>query len=219
MTSLQTSKLLAMKLDAVSVDIVRIYDSVESPYYKGKELLTEARSLLLSSPSKSLKLMNKARKMMIRESLAAQEYNRYKTLIPQLDGKRISKFKTEYDNALMAGKYSKAKSIAKEIGRLEPVRKSGHSIVINLGNVTEDKVRLSLTNNSNADIVIRSLNMESNGMKMDSDVAYPFLVSKASTINVTMIRSTEHSKEGHIHLDYEENGIVKTIEKDVFMEV
>lgn len=217
MTTVQASKLLAMKLDSVSADILRIKHSAESPYYKGKELLAEARSLLILSPKKSLKLMNKARKMMISESLAAREYNRYKTLIPQLDGKRINKLKTEYDEALRAGKYAKAKDIALEIGRLEPVRKSGHSVSVVVGTVTEDKVRLNITNNSNADLVIRSLNLESNGLLMDSDMAYPFVIPKASTLSVTMDHTSEHSNEGHIHLDYEEEGIVKTIEKDVFM--
>lgn len=215
MTSAQASKLLAMRLDAISTDVVRIFRSVESPYYKGKELLAEARAVLLLSPKKSLKLMNKARKIMISESLAAQEYDRYKILISQLDNTKINKFKTDYDEALRAGKYSKAKQIAQRIGSLELVRKSGHSITVELKTITADKVCLVIQNNSNEDIVIRSFNMESNGYQMDSDMAYPFLISKASCLSVTMSRTPYHSNQGHIHLDYEENGIMKTINKDV----
>lgn len=207
-----------MKLDSVSSDILRISHSVESPYYKAKELLIEARSILMLSPKKSLKLMEKARKLMISESFAAQEYNRYKMLLPQLDGKEISKLKVDYDDALRSGKYDKAKELAKRIGEHESVRRSGNSIEVNVGTVSDGKIRLTVSNVSNSDIVIRSLNLESNGNVFDSDTAYPFVVSKASKLTVTMERKSDASKEGHIHLDYEENGIVKTIEKDVFLE-
>ncbi len=217
MTSSNASKLLAMRLDAVSSDIVRICHSVESPYYKEKALLTEARSLLFASPKKSLRLMTKARKMMISESLAAQEYNRYRSLLPQLDSDKVAMLKSEYEKALMAGNYAKARKIALQIGRLEPVRKSGHSIIVTPGTITEDKVRIDVKNDSNGDIVIRSFNLESAGNRLDSDIGYPFVISKASVLNITLKRDGSYSNEGHLHLDYEENGIVKTIEKDIFL--
>ncbi len=218
MISSNASKLLAMRLDAVSSDIIRVSHSVESSYHREKALLVEARSVLFANPKRSLRLMNKARKMMISESLAAQEYNRYRSLIPQLDSEKVTRLSSEYEDALMVGKYSKARKIAVEIGRLEPVRRSGHSITVTPGTVTEEKVRINVKNDSNGDIVIRSFNLESAGNRLDSDIGYPFVLSKASALNITLKRDGSESKEGHLHLDYEENGIVKTIEKDICME-
>ena len=217
-SAVKTTKLMAMKMDAVTSNICRIYESVDSQYVLAKRDLTEAKAILRTEPKRSLKLMKKAEKSMISESIAATEYNRSKMFIPQLDDSKLIKLDKEYHDALIKGKFTQAKKIAVQISQLDVIRESGHNISIKVATYDNDKLVLKVTNNSNRDIDIRRFRASEGSKDMIGEINYPMVIRKSSALKVTFNRSSPGPEVANIFLDYEENGIVKTLESKVFME-
>ncbi len=208
---IKASKILIIKTDAIMGDIYRLWKNIESPYSIQKRMLSEARSKLYSDTKTAYKLMKKAHAEMIEESLAAQEYNHFKDIIPQIRDKKIEGLNDKYHDELLKGNYKKAYEIAKKISLSEAIVNSGHSIEVKLEESNNDFITYVVRNESNNDITIRRFVVTINQSVLHSDMAYPFVIGHNTYERLKFSRTWSESDHVKLFVEYEENRLVKTM--------
>lgn len=205
------SKLTILKMDVVISDIYRIFKSIDSEYTVGKRKLSEARSVLYSDTKKAYRLIRSARKDIVEESKAAQEYNHYRGIISQIDDKAVSELDSRYHELIGSGKYKKAKEVAIRISEYPVIRSSGHSIDVKLNSVSEKGLEYIVTNYSNRNIDVKRFTVFVEAQQLPSDVVYPFTIHHNSTIRVLFDCTVENAVKASVIFEYTDDGIVKTL--------
>ena len=214
----KTNKMVAMKMDIVTENIVRICSRTDSPYENGRRMLAESRSVLRTNPKRSLRLMKYAEKEIIRESLAAQEYNRNKKTIPQLNDRSIAKLDEEYHDLLRKGRYDKARRIAIQISNSDSILNCGQPIGMKMASYNDDAIIVSITNSSTHDINVRRFISNLNGKAVQPDTGYPFVVRRNSSIDVGIPIKDIDTRTGKLTLEYDDHGIIKDCELKIYLE-
>lgn len=211
----EKSKLLAIRESSVMDDICRIFREVESEYHIGKEHLLEARALLYSNPKKCFKLMKKARKAFIEESKAAGVYNRYRTIITQLDDSEVTELDRRYREQLRSGSFKKAHETAIALSRCRAVLDSRHSISVRRDPSSSGSLGFIIVNSSRDDIDIRRAAVYSEGRQLASDTIYPFTIHRNSQVGVSFNSDGSVGKSARFQLEYTEKGLAKIIVFDI----
>ena len=204
------SKILIIKLDSITGDIHRLWKTVDSPYILQKRMLSEARSKLYSETKAAYKIMKKAHAEMIEESIAAQEYNRFKNLISQLDDPRVQDLDSKYHDALAKGHYKQAREIAQKMSSLDAIKDVKHSVSVKLEDSNDDILTYVLTNSSNSDVTIKRFTVTMDQKTLHSDSVYPFVIGRNTSRRLVYTRIKSESDSAQFFLEYEEGGIVKT---------
>ena len=207
---IKASKITVMKMALTMEDIVRIFRSVESEYTVARRRLAEAHSILYKDPKKAYRLILKANAEMIEESRAAQEYNRFRRIIPQVTDAELSKLDSKYKQAIEKGDYKAAREAAVQMSKCKVITDAGHSISARLVSQGDGKLCYLLENASTQDVIIKRFNVICGGTVLKSDVSYPFAVRHNSPLRVFF--DCEDSKEtASASIEYSENGIVKVL--------
>lgn len=207
---INASKITVMKMAIAMDDVIRIWKSVESSYKIAKRRLAEARSLLYSDTKKAYKLVVKARSEIIEESKAAQEYNRYRRVIPQISDDEVSKLDKKYNEALERGDYRGARSIAVKLSECQAIVGSGHSVSVRMESCTGGKLCYVMENESTQDIDIKRFTVNHNGSPLVSDALYPFTIRHNSPMRIRF-DCTDDTVTVIGSVEYTENGIVKVL--------
>lgn len=208
---IKASKLTIIKMDIVMNDIHRIWKSIDSPYVSGRNKLSEARSILYSNPKRAYKLMCKARSDMVEESKAAQVYNRYKKVIPQLHDKEVSDLVKKYEGALSKGDYKGARKIALKLSDCKSVCSAKQSLSLKFESQTSEALLYSVENSSNHDVTVKRFTVFIGTEKMDSDVVYPFTIHNNSRITVKFSLKAGVRGNAKADIEYFDEDIVKTV--------
>ena len=208
---INSSKMVAIKMDLLMTDIHRIWSSVHSPYTQQKRTLSDARSVLYSNPKRALKLMRRAREDMISESLAAQEYNRYRLMLPQIDDDEVVSLDSKYQDALSNGKYAAARKYAQKLSSCDAVRSSAHSINVHLESQNDTSLTYVLENSSNEDIIVKRFAVCMDQKQLMSDCVYPFPIRRCTQTRVRFDRAGLSGASTQVSLEYSENGMIKTV--------
>lgn len=203
-------RITLIKMDILMADIHRIWSSVQSPYAVPKRKLGEARSILISDPKRAYKLMCKARKDMVEESKAAQEYNHYRAVIPQINDSVVRDLDSRYKDCLEKGDYKAARNVAIKLSRTDAVIRARHSVTIKLTSSDATSLTYALENNSIQDMTIRILKITDGQMEMESDMRYPFIIRRNTRTEVVFRHDWPVSDTVQVYLEYTDDGIVKT---------
>jgi len=209
--TIKASKILIIKMDVLMNDIHRLWKNIDSPYTLQKRKLSEARSKLYSDTKLAYKLMKKAHAEMIEESLAAQEYNYFKDIIPQIKDYRVENLNSKYHEELLKGNYKKACEIAKKISLSEVIVNTGHSIEVKLEESNKDSITYVVRNESTENIPIRRFVVTMNQVTLQSDMTYPFVISHNTYKRIHFSRTGSESDHVKLFVEYEEDGLVKTM--------
>ena len=216
-SAIKASKIMIFKMDVAMKDIHRICTSVSSEYLVAKRKLSDAHSLLYKDTKKAYKLILKARDDVVEESKAAQEYNRYREILPQIEDSTVSELNAKYLNSLKSGDYKKARETAIKLAQCEVVKGSGHSIDIKIG-VYSEKLLFNVTNLSCDDICIKRFIVTAAGGQLSSDTIYPFVIRHNSMIPVSFAYECVPDSVFLI-VEYSEEGLVKHQSFDVALKV
>lgn len=212
MTSpLKAPKLVVIKMDIAMNDIRRICGSVDSEYAVAKKRLLEARSILYSDTKRAGKLISKARRDVIEESKAAQVYNPYRLIIPQIEDDEVASLNQRYRDRLLNGDFKKARDIAVKISQCDSIKSSGHSMEVSLDSVTDDLLDYVAVNTSNKDLVVKRFAVYIDGTKLAADIVYPFNMHHNSTLHVKFDRKGIRGSKASVVFEYTEDDIVKTL--------
>lgn len=208
---IKASKLTIIKMDVAMTDIHRIWKSVDSEYVYGKRKLSDARSLLYKDTIKAYKLIRKARDDIIEESKAAQEYNRYRDIVSQIDDKEVHELDEKYLDSLRNGNFKKARETAVRISQCKIIKDSGHSIEVKLESSSKGHLIFDVTNTSNSDLIVKRFAVFVSGQQLSSDTVYPFTIHHNAKIKISFTCDVTDESEASVLFEYSESGIVKTL--------
>ena len=214
----KVSKRQAIDLDKLSIEILRLWRTTESPYRLAVNKLSEAKVILRSNPTKALSLMDSAYRMMQKEAEAATIYNRYRLLIPQIQDKGVNELDSQYKKCLNEGKYDDAKHIAEKISLSDATLKADHSLSLLLDEVNESSVTFILKNGSNRDVIVKRLAISVDQQRLNSDTVYPFVIHKATQMPIKFNRSGIKGDVAKSTLEYSEDDITKTSFSEFLLE-
>ncbi|WP_400249731.1 hypothetical protein [Methanomethylophilus alvi] len=195
-------------------DIYRIWKSVDSEYILGRRKLADARSLLYSNTKKAYKLMCKARKDVVEESKAAQEYNCYCDIISQIEDRKVSELNQKYLDQLRNGDFKKARDTAVKISQCPIIKNSKHSVDIKLTSRTENAFSYTVINTSNKNLIVKRFAVYDDNFQLGSNVVYPFTIRHNSSMHISFEFESLSANKVSVIFEYSEDGIVKTLTFD-----
>ena len=203
-------RITLIRMDMLMDDIHRIWSTVPSSYVVPKRRLGEARSVLVSDSKRACRLISKARREIIEESKAAQEYNRFRNIIPQIDDPIVRDLDRRYNGSLEKGDYKTARNIAIKLSRSDAVIFARHSVTTRLTTLDMTSLTYTIENNSVEDITVRVFRVTGIQRELESDTRYPFIIRRNSKMNVIFKHGGIVSDTVQVYMEYTEGGIVKT---------
>lgn len=172
---IKASKVVLIKTDIVVDDIFRIWSNIHSRYSAPKTLIGESYAVLRSNPKKSLKLLKKARRMMVKESILAQDYNNIHDAVKCSDDVAISNLDNKYLRAIESGDYSGASKYLSKL-KSKPELQGVFDVISVKIHEGMGKIALNILNSQNTHIEIRRMDVSAGATLLNPDLPYPFLV-------------------------------------------
>ena len=196
----------AMKIDMVTEDIHRLCTQIPSQYVVAKRYMAEARSMLYSDLKRTLKLLEKARNEVRRESVVVTEYNIIRERIHLCQNGSLLGLVDEYDEAISKGKYEAARKIVRKL--TAKTISCTPSISVSCTEVSGTRY-LEVDSQSPFPVIVALIRVTGSDMDMEVEPASMNLEPFAK--RQVMVKGIGDEDEVRVKVDYTEDSVDRTL--------